>query len=103
MRSVALIAGVLGRAGEAGQKRRLEEAEDGQAQWETPEDTKRFRQATFDRWRTEHEKWSADMAAMVASGASPEDGNRLLDVNEVSKQTFVGGAAASAEARDEAK
>ncbi|KAH7157141.1 ribosomal protein S2, flavodoxin-like domain-containing protein [Dactylonectria macrodidyma] len=41
LRSVAVIAGVLGRAGEAGLKRRLEEAAKGQVAWSNPEDLDR--------------------------------------------------------------
>lgn len=39
-RSVAVIAGVLGRAGEAGQKRRREVASTGKVTWITPKDLK---------------------------------------------------------------
>lgn len=36
LRSVAVIGGVLGRAGERGQKRRLEDAKKGNVAWQTP-------------------------------------------------------------------
>lgn len=38
LRSVSVIAGVLGRAGEAGQKRRLADAAHGICTWRNPED-----------------------------------------------------------------
>ncbi|KAH7154909.1 ribosomal protein S2, flavodoxin-like domain-containing protein [Dactylonectria estremocensis] len=41
LRSIAVIAGVLGRAGEAGLKRRLDEAAKGQVAWSNPEDLDR--------------------------------------------------------------
>lgn len=36
LRATALISGVLGRAGERGQKRRLEAAQHGKVTWKTP-------------------------------------------------------------------
>jgi len=36
LRCIQLIAGVLGRAGETGQKKRKEAAESGKIAWETP-------------------------------------------------------------------
>jgi small subunit ribosomal protein S2 len=36
LRSIQLIAGVLGRAGELGQKKRKEDAKNGKVEWETP-------------------------------------------------------------------
>ncbi|KAI6363663.1 hypothetical protein MCOR25_005840 [Pyricularia grisea] len=42
LRSMAVIAGVLGRAGELGQKRRLADAKGGQVHWENPADVARF-------------------------------------------------------------
>jgi small subunit ribosomal protein S2 len=42
---VAVIAGVLGRAGQAGQKRRLSEArETGRATWQNPKEIHKFMQ-----------------------------------------------------------
>ncbi|KAL6877334.1 ribosomal protein S2 [Trichoderma longibrachiatum] len=41
LRSMALVAGVLGRAGEAGQKRRLQDAARGEISWETSPDLSR--------------------------------------------------------------
>ncbi|KAI5466838.1 ribosomal protein S2, flavodoxin-like domain-containing protein, partial [Mariannaea sp. PMI_226] len=41
LRAMGVVAGVLGRAGEAGQKRRLEEAAKGKVSWGTPEDIDR--------------------------------------------------------------
>jgi len=37
LRCVQLIAGVLGRAGESGQSKRMEAAESGKVTWETPQ------------------------------------------------------------------
>jgi hypothetical protein len=42
LRSVTLLAGVLGRAGERGQQRRLADANDGVCTWETPSDVRHF-------------------------------------------------------------
>ncbi|KAK3900578.1 hypothetical protein C8A05DRAFT_17129 [Staphylotrichum tortipilum] len=42
LRSVTIIAGMLGRAGERGQKRRLEAARKGEVTWLTPSDVLRF-------------------------------------------------------------
>ncbi|KAI0202111.1 hypothetical protein F4808DRAFT_449836 [Astrocystis sublimbata] len=42
LRCLAVIGGVLGRAGEAGHKRRLEDAKLGIVNWETPADVKKF-------------------------------------------------------------
>jgi len=42
LRSVTLLAGVLGRAGERGQQRRLADAEEGVTTWRTPRDIAHF-------------------------------------------------------------
>ncbi|KAL2163267.1 hypothetical protein VTH06DRAFT_5323 [Thermothelomyces fergusii] len=42
LRSITLIAGVLGRAGERGQRRRLADAEEGITTWRTPRDILHF-------------------------------------------------------------
>lgn len=42
MRATALISGVLGRAGERGQKRRLEAAQRGVVTWKTPADVQGY-------------------------------------------------------------
>lgn len=42
LRSVALIASVLGQAGKKGQKRRLADATDGHVTWKTPNDISKF-------------------------------------------------------------
>lgn len=44
LRSTAVIAGVLGRAGEIGYKRRLKHSERGQVSWKTPQDVERYMQ-----------------------------------------------------------
>lgn len=45
MRSIALIGGVLGRAGQRGQQRRKEAAEKGEVLWDTPKDLLTYMQA----------------------------------------------------------
>ncbi|KAK3348979.1 ribosomal protein S2, flavodoxin-like domain-containing protein [Lasiosphaeria hispida] len=47
LRAMALIAAVLGRAGQRGQERRHADAEDGVITWETPSDVRRFVQNTL--------------------------------------------------------
>lgn len=42
LRAATLIAGVLGRAGERGQKRRLADAEEGIVTWQTPQDVAKY-------------------------------------------------------------
>lgn len=42
LRSVTLLAGVLGRAGERGQQRRLADAQAGVVSWESPRDVNTF-------------------------------------------------------------
>lgn len=42
LRATALISGVLGRAGERGQKRRLEAAQRGEVTWKTPADVQGY-------------------------------------------------------------
>lgn len=42
LRSVTLIAGILGRAGQRGQQRRLADANDGIVTWNTPNDVAKF-------------------------------------------------------------
>ena len=42
LRSVTLLAGVLGRAGERGQQRRLADAADGVVSWKSPRDVDTF-------------------------------------------------------------
>lgn len=46
LRSVTLLAGVLGRAGHAGQTRRLAEAQQGVSTWETPAEVAKFLEKT---------------------------------------------------------
>lgn len=42
LRSVTLIAGILGRAGQRGQQRRLADANEGIVTWSTPNDVAKF-------------------------------------------------------------
>lgn len=45
MRSIALIGGVLGRAGQRGQQRRKEAADKGEISWDTPKDLTTYMRA----------------------------------------------------------
>lgn len=85
MRSAALICGILGRAGQNGQKRRLADAENGVVHWETPMDTQNYIQRAVKDFEKEQEKWAADSAAAVnQKGRTAED--RLLEMGETSEE-----------------
>jgi hypothetical protein len=64
LRSVTLLAGVLGRAGERGQQRRLADANDGVCTWQTPLDVRHFIQK--DATQKENEKHEARVLAKAA-------------------------------------
>ncbi|UQC81087.1 uncharacterized protein CLUP02_06573 [Colletotrichum lupini] len=89
-RSVAVIAGVLGRAGEAGQKRRLAAAENGESEWTTPLETQRFMKAQGNAWERELKKWQST-ASYAAH--NPEEGEeaRLLEMMQVDRSKAVDG------------
>lgn len=68
LRSVSVIAGVLGRAGEKGQKRRLADAKTGICTWSNPPD--------IDKWLREKE------ARETAEKSGGEDGEAVDEVRE---------------------
>jgi hypothetical protein len=88
MRSVSLIAGVLARAAQTGQKRRLAAAENDQVNWQTPPDTERFIQAEQTRWGKQMKEWIQDMTAFVNTGEA-EESQRLLSRDETSRKSIV--------------
>lgn len=65
LRSVNLIAGVLGRAGESGQEKRLEAAKTGQVTWETDKILK--------QWAKTDEKWMRKYKAEQKEKALKEE------------------------------
>ncbi|KAL0780725.1 hypothetical protein CaCOL14_002060 [Colletotrichum acutatum] len=89
-RSVAVIAGVLGRAGEAGQKRRLAAAENGESEWTTPLETQRFMKAQGNAWEREIKKWQST-ASHAAHNAEEGEEARLLEMLQVDRSKAVDG------------
>ncbi|KAI3551447.1 hypothetical protein CABS01_15042 [Colletotrichum abscissum] len=89
-RSVAVIAGVLGRAGEAGQKRRLAAAENGESEWTTPLETQRFMKAQGNAWERELKKWQST-ASYTAHNAEEGEEARLLEMMQVDRSKAVDG------------
>ncbi|KAK1541240.1 hypothetical protein CPAR01_07229 [Colletotrichum paranaense] len=89
-RSVAVIAGVLGRAGEAGQKRRLAAAENGESEWTTPLETQRFMKAQGNAWERELKKWQST-ASHAAHNAEEGEEARLLEMLQVDRSKAVDG------------
>ncbi|KAM0327222.1 hypothetical protein ACHAQA_006357 [Verticillium albo-atrum] len=78
LRSTSLIGGILGRAGQEGQKRRKEAAAAGQVPWENPVEVDRYIEKTRQRHREAMKVWQEDMQALEESKtANPE---RLLDL-----------------------
>lgn len=59
-------------------------AEDGIAEWSTPEDTKTYMRKQTKKWEEEMEQWELDMAAL-ANADKPSGGERLLDIKGVVK------------------
>lgn len=88
MRSVSLIAGVLARSAQAGQKRRLAAADEGIVAWQTPPDTKSFIGSAKNTWKVEMKEWYADMASFVNAGEA-EQSQRLLSRDATSRKSIV--------------
>ncbi|OHE91277.1 hypothetical protein CORC01_13435 [Colletotrichum orchidophilum] len=86
-RSIAVIAGVLGRAGEAGQKRRLAAAENGVSEWNTPAETKRFMKGEIRKWEREMRRWRTDNQNAADAGGEV----RLLEMLQVDRTKAVDG------------
>ncbi|KAK1972552.1 ribosomal protein S2 [Colletotrichum sublineola] len=61
-RSVAVIGGVLGRAGQKGQQRRLADAENGVVAWQTPAETARYMKSEIKRFEQEIRRWERENA-----------------------------------------
>lgn len=80
MRSVALIAAVLGRGGERGQQRRLAEANKGHVSWRTPPDVSLFMTQTASRKETE---------AKAAINAAKADGTLTDEDKPARREDFL--------------
>nr|CDP29276.1 Putative mitochondrial SSU ribosomal protein S2 precursor [Podospora anserina S mat+] len=91
LRSVALIAGVLGRAGERGQQRRLADAEKGVVKWQTPKDVFSFIGKVNAKIRREAEEKQENMQKETG-GLKPAD---LMTEDEVIAEMFGQGAVPS--------
>jgi hypothetical protein len=74
LRSVTLLAGVLGRAGERGQQRRLADANDGVCTWETPSDVRHF--IKKDAAQKENEMYEARQLAKAEGGLNEKAATR---------------------------
>jgi hypothetical protein len=73
LRSVTLLAGVLGRAGERGQQRRLADANDGVCTWQTPLDVGQFiEKDAAQKEAEEYEAYQLAKAARKAAGVVSE-------------------------------
>lgn len=107
---MAVVAGVLGRAGQRGQKRRLAEASAGKVSWSTPPELKRHmqkeaqaaarkRKEVMGRMQSDVEGFTEEEQEMLRSrypgvAAAPE-------VTEADMVDMMGEAAAEAEAKTE--
>lgn len=78
LRAVTLIAGVLGKAGERGQKRRLAAAEQGEVTWQNPRDVQKF---------METEAATKVAEASAAIGQAQADG--ILDDKPMTREDFM--------------
>ncbi len=76
MRAVSLIAGVLGRAGERGQQRRLADAKAGVVPWQNPQDVERF---IFLDAKRKAEEAEEEKQAAIAAGVVDEKPLRRED------------------------
>lgn len=78
MRAVTLLAGVLGKAGERGQKRRLADANNGIVTWNNPSE--------IERWMDSNAAEKA-REALIAIGKAQDEG--ILDRNMASREDFM--------------
>ncbi len=78
LRAIALIAGVLGRAGERGQQRRLADAQSGVVPWQNPLDVEHFISREAKRMAQEAEE---EKDAAVAAG--------LIDEKPLQREDFL--------------
>ncbi|KAK4203460.1 putative mitochondrial SSU ribosomal protein S2 precursor [Triangularia verruculosa] len=95
LRSVALIAGVLGRAGERGQQRRLEDAKQGVVAWQTPKDVTTFVNRVNKNIKAEA---AAKEKKRLAEGGPDDNGLKPADLmteEEVLAEMFGPGAVPS--------
>ncbi|KAK2004017.1 ribosomal protein S2 [Colletotrichum falcatum] len=88
-RSVAVIGGVLGRAGQQGQKRRLADAENGVVPWQTPAETERYMKSEMKRFEQEIRRWERVSAGEKQTGSGAEQ--QLLETLEVERTKAVDG------------
>ncbi|KAK7968642.1 ribosomal protein S2 [Apiospora saccharicola] len=72
LRCLAVIGSVLGRAGEQGQKRRMEDAKNGKVTWETPSEIKQFME--IQQKRARWSKRAAEEEAAATSGGGGPNG-----------------------------
>ncbi|OLN96073.1 37S ribosomal protein MRP4, mitochondrial [Colletotrichum chlorophyti] len=86
-RSMAVIAGVLGRAGQQGQKRRLADAQNGVVAWKTPTETANFMALAQSKWGADMKKWRREMG----DAASSREEKMLLDQLQVERTKAVDG------------
>ncbi|KAH8201380.1 hypothetical protein TruAng_004463 [Truncatella angustata] len=89
LRCLAVIGSVLGRAGEAGHKRRLEDAEKGVVEWQTPSEIARFlavkrkREEWTERARMEATQEAAAAASAEQQGKLAMDQAKQLEADEL--------------------
>lgn len=87
-----MIGGVLGRAGQQGQKRRLADAKNGVVAWEIPQDTSKFMDQAREKWGKERRRWREDNADAVNDRKSGEA--QLLEMVQAQRERAMFGEAA---------